>query len=342
MDKRIVFAVAGSGKTSLIIKNLSLEKTALILTYTNANIINLRTKIIDKFGFFPDNIKLFPYFKFLYSFCFKPLLSYKYKTRGICFEPNRSMFLKMDNPKYFIDPYQRLYSNRIAKFLKNEGVIDEVNEHIEKYFEELYIDEIQDFGGNDFNFIESITKASVKILFVGDFFQYTYDTSRDGSINGSLHDDYDIYKSRFEKLGLIVDTETLDKSWRCSTNVCKFVTTKLDINIFSKEIREDTNIIILDNEDDADKIIKNKNIVKLFNSAHYKYDCYSNNWGATKGEDHYQDVCIVLTEKANKLLIKNQLNQLPPMSKNKLYVACTRAKGDLYILPPKFIKKYKI
>ena len=341
MDKRIVFAVAGSGKTSLIIENLSLEKRALILTYTNANINNLRRKIIKKFGFFPENIRLFPYFKFLYSFCFKPLLSNKYKIRGINFEPNFNMFAPIRNDNHFIDSFERLYSNRIAKLFVKENILDEINERIEKYFDELYIDEIQDFGGNDFNFIESISKANINILFVGDFFQYTFDTSRDGNINGNLHNDYNVYRRRFELMGLNVDTETLDKSWRCSPNVCDFVTTKLGIRIASKNTRGNTSVTFLNSQDEADEIICNNEVVKLFYSSHFKFNCYSNNWGATKGEDHYQDICVVLTDKARKLLEKNQLNQLPPTSKNKLYVACTRAKGDLYIIPPKLIAKHK-
>lgn len=35
-------------------------------------------------------------------------------------------------------------------------------------------------------------------------------------------------------------------------------------------------------------------IVKLFLSEHYKYGCYSENWGANKGIDHFNDVCVVM------------------------------------------------
>lgn len=88
--------------------------------------------------------------------------------------------------------------------------------------------------------------------------------------------------------------------------------------------------------------MNNNEIVKLLFSMHFKYNGYSNNWGATKGEDHYQDVFVILTGTAHKLLLKGQLNQLAPMSQNKLYAACTRAKGNLYISSSEFAKKYKI
>ena len=46
-------------------------------------------------------------------------------------------------------------------------------------------------------------------LLVGDFFQHTFDTSRDGIVNKSIHNDFDIYKNLFKKMGLNVDTHSL-------------------------------------------------------------------------------------------------------------------------------------
>lgn len=40
------------------------------------------------------------------------------------------------------------------------------------------------------------------------------------------------------------------------------------------------------------------NVVKLFYEQHYS--CYSKNWGVSKGQDHYVDVCVVLNVKAWK------------------------------------------
>ena len=78
MDKKVIFAVAGSGKTTYILNQLSLENRSIIITYTNNNIKNLKNGIIEKFGFFPDNITLLPYFSFLYSSCYKLLPENKY------------------------------------------------------------------------------------------------------------------------------------------------------------------------------------------------------------------------------------------------------------------------
>ena len=154
MDKRVIFAVAGSGKTTYIVNKLNLKDRALIVTYTNNNVENLRTRIIQKFGYFPRNIKLLSYFSFIHSFCFKPFLVDEYRTKGLYYLPNGNRFAK--NEDRYITKGSRLYSNRIAKFLEEKGVLADINERIEKYYQSLYIDEIQDFGGHDFNFLKSL------------------------------------------------------------------------------------------------------------------------------------------------------------------------------------------
>jgi len=45
MDKRIILAVAGSGKTTHIVNSLSTNKRSLIITYTISNLENLSKKI---------------------------------------------------------------------------------------------------------------------------------------------------------------------------------------------------------------------------------------------------------------------------------------------------------
>ncbi len=340
MDKRVIFAVAGSGKTTYILSQLSLEKRSIVITYTNNNIKNLKNGIIEKFGFFPNNITLLPYFSFIYSFCYKPFLSYKYKTKGINYKPNPNRFAKQSDLDYYIDSNKRIYSNRISKILEKTGEISNVNSRLEKYFDCLFIDEIQDFAGNDFNFLKTITKANIDILFVGDFYQHTFDTSRDGIINKNLHNNLDDYKSKFGDMGLEIDITTLSNSYRCSPSVCEFITNNLKIEINSHK-QEKTEVRLVDNEDEAIVIYKNKKVVKLFYQEHYKYDCLSRNWGDSKGENHYNDICVVLNKKTMSSYNKNRLDELPSQTKNKLYVACSRANNNIYFVNDEYYKKFK-
>ena len=338
MDKRVVFAVAGSGKTTMIINHLDITKRSLIITYTRNNYQNLREGILKKWGYIPENIKIFTYFSFVHSFCYKPFLSYTFKTKGLNYNPNLNRFAKGN--KQYIDQYNRLYSNRITKFITNNGVISLIIERLEKYFDSMYIDEVQDFGGNDFNFLKNIIPSNINMLFVGDFYQHTFDTSRDGAVNKNLHKNLDSYLKEFEQLGVLVDTESLIKSYRCCPKVCDFVSENLLIPIESHN-QEGTDILYINSKEEAHKIFNENSIVKLFYREHYKYNCYSRNWGDCKGEDKYENVCVVLNKTTDLLYRKNKLNKLATMSKNKLYVAITRTRRQLYFIPYNLIDEFK-
>lgn len=125
---------------------------------------------------------------------------------------------------------------------------------------------------------------------------------------------------------------------------------------FEIEFKPDLNIRIGDNESgkgtilsaidivlrgsrsklEAMNIFKDNQVVKLFYQEHYKYNCFSRNWGDSKGENHYKDICVVL----NKTTLKSYtaLENLKPQTKNKLYVACSRANNCLYFVSDEFYK----
>lgn len=342
MDKTIILAVAGSGKTSFIIDSLNLEKRFLLITYTINNTRNLKESIIKKFGYFPENIDLYSYYPFLFSFCVKPFLGYRVRPSGIFWDipPQFTNRLKRTDKKYYITKDRRLYHNRLAKLLEIYEVLPDINQRLEKYYDCLYIDEVQDFAGHDFNLLKSIANANIELKLVGDFFQHTFDTSRDGNTNSTLHADYDKYQARFGKMGISIDTEYLDKSYRCSPATCEFITNNLGVNIYSHKDTE-TIVKFIDSEEEADSIYENDSIVKLFYRESYKYKCYSRNWGDCKGENCYEDVCVVINPTTLKHFKNDTLHELKPVSKNKLYVACSRAKGNLYFVPEKLIKKNK-
>lgn len=164
MDKRVVFAVAGSGKTSSIIDRVEEDSRCLIVTYTDNNTKHLRNRIIQKLGKLPAGVRVYSYFTFLYSFCYRPLCGYELKTKGINFNyplPMNSQRSAKDTRKHYFDKSDRLFASRIAKLLIEFGVVPEVIERIETFFDLVCIDEVQDFAANDFNFICALAKVNV-------------------------------------------------------------------------------------------------------------------------------------------------------------------------------------
>ncbi|SDC56792.1 hypothetical protein SAMN05216323_103720 [Williamwhitmania taraxaci] len=138
-------------------------------------------------------------------------------------------------------------------------------------------------------------------------------------------------------MGVKLDLTKLSKSYRCSSTVCKFIKDNLKINIESHRV-EVTEIKLIDNTEEALTIFNNPNIVKLFYREHYKFNCFSRNWGDSKGEDKYFDVCTVVNKTTMEHLEKNKLDQLAPTTKNKLYVALSRTRNNLYLIPDTLLK----
>lgn len=334
MDKRVIFAVAGSGKTTTIVQSLSREKRSLIITYTIANYENLCRKISEKFhGEWPENIHVMRYFTFLYSFCYRPFLSDEVRAKGLFYKPNPNMKIKNTQAAYYITTNRYLYSNRLALLIENFAGIDSIRDRLEKYFDELIIDEIQDIAGRDFNFLEKLMTANLSMLFVGDFYQHTFDTSRDGNVNKSLFDNKSIYESRFIAQGVTCDTQSLSNSWRCSPSICSFITDKLGIEIYSnRQETGATDIVYVSDKQTIDRLMADSSIIKLHYQNSSQYGSGHKNWGETKGEDHYQDVCVLLNKTTAKSYAQNKLKDLSPSTRNKLYVAITRAHGKVYLV----------
>lgn len=342
MDKKLILAVAGSGKTSYILDQLNLDRRYLVITYTISNTKNIRNRITNRFGYFPSNISLYSYYPFLYSLCFKPFLAYKSKATGIHWDkpPDWTRGLHVDSKKRYFTNKNKLYHNRIAKYLEVKGVLEDVNARLEKHFDCLLIDEVQDLAGHDFNFLKSIATANIDIIAVGDFFQHTFDTSRDGNVNKNLHDDISRYTKKFETMGFDIDSISLDKSYRCSPTVCSYISDNIGIEI-SSHCADHTNVRIVQDREEAEQIFNDSEIVKLFYQEHYKYNCRSRNWGECKGEDEYKDVCVVINPATQKILDQGTPENFSPTTRNKFYVACSRTRGDLYLVSQVLVRHMK-
>jgi len=205
------------------------------------------------------------------------------------------------------------------------------------FFDHFYYDEFQDLGGHDFNFITQIAQAKINCVFVGDFFQNTYVTSYDGRVNGTLYNNLEDYCNKIATNNIEIDTTTLNNSYRCSPTICAFVTQNFGITINSHR-QDETMIIPIPDKETALKIICDKSIVKLVYDKSNEREYFSKNWGDCKGEDDYQDTCIILNKITANIFAKAKFSELAPRTKNKLYVAFTRTRGNCYIIAETIIK----
>ena len=330
--KRAILAVAGSGKTTLLVNSVSLDKRCLLLAYTDNNADNLRTAIIQKFGCVPDNVMVSTWFSFVLNFLVKP-----FRVENC---PSiRWMFFPKSNevPRYargiarFVSKEGGIYHCRSFEFVKKYIGEKKVLNRIGRFFDEVFIDEAQDFGGYDFDFIEMLGKADFSVTLAGDFFQHTYDTSNDGNKNRSLHSGLEQYRKQVGKYYKL-DEISLAESHRCPPEVCQFISEKLGISIKSACSACGSRPILLESKTAADAVVANDSIQKLFYNNAHKYNCKALNWGACKGLS-FEGVCVVLNKKTHKLYKQDRLLELEPITKNKFYVACSRTRGQLIFVP---------
>jgi DNA helicase-2/ATP-dependent DNA helicase PcrA len=338
-NRRLILAVAGSGKTKYLIDHLNLDKRFLIVTYTNTSLDLIKSRILKKFGYLPQNIKTQTYFEFIYGFCIKPFVLFKYKLKGIYWEPapEFTTYLAYTNHNKYLTKNRFLYHNRLGKFVEFENIIDDIKERLEKFYDHFFFDEFQDLGGHDFNFITNIAQANIDFLFVGDFFQNTYVTSYDGKVNGSLYSDISDYCSKLKANKVQIDTVTLGNSYRCSPTICSFISKNLGIVIDSNR-KDETSITKIVDRENALKIIKDNSIIKLVYDKSNERNYFAKNWGECKGEDDYNDTCIILNKTTAKIFLKEKFNELKPRTKNKLYVALTRTRGNCYLIEDELIQ----
>ena len=116
MDKKLVLAVAGSGKTTEIINKVNYDDKTIIITYTENNYNNIRNKIIKKYNEIPPNVRIYTYFSFLYRFCFLPLKK-NLDVKSIVLGPTTSIMYKINNIYRFQCIIKYKFDNNLDKVL---------------------------------------------------------------------------------------------------------------------------------------------------------------------------------------------------------------------------------
>ena len=149
---------------------------------------------------------------------------------------------------------------------------------------------------------------------------------------------YDDFVAELQKAGFEVDLTTLDKSRRCSAEVCAYVSEKLRISITSNG---DHGGAVKWIDDDPSSVLDDDRIIKLVFREAGKYSFPALNWSYSKG-DTVDSACVILTDGLDNLdSDKFNPDGVKPSTLNKLYVAMTRSQGDLYLIKASTFKKFQ-
>lgn len=362
MDKKLILAVAGSGKTYLICNSINSEKRNLILAFTHENIKNIHHELLKRFGAIPENTIVSTFHGFLFGNCIQPyhnmicgLYGVKpFSCEGVMFfSPPKPMngakynvaYVKDNRLKHYI-PRKKYYCSLMAKLiLKNSRtLLMAVLNRINKFYDAIFIDECQDYRNDEYELLSAITQGfDGDIFLVGDYYQHSVSGNNNtGKPFGTAKKPktYQEYKKIIERFGVTIDETQLCKSRRCSKPVCDFVKNKLGIKIESYDDHAGE-VTMVSKVAEAEHILSDDSICKLLlrDSGKYRFKCF--NWSYSKG-DTYEKTCVILTGDTSNLMDNSfRCDCIAPITRNKLYVALTRSRTDVYLIPKNVFDKVK-
>jgi len=362
MDKKLVMAVAGSGKTYLICNSIDPEKRNLILAFTHENIKNIHHELLERFVTIPENTIVSTFHSFIFGDCIQPyhrLICSLYgvppfSCEGVMFlPPPKPMngtkynvtYVKDNRLKHYI-PRKKYYCSLMAKLvLKNSGtLLPAALNRTNKFYDAIFVDEYQDYRNEEYELLSAIIQGfGGDVFLVGDYYQHSVSGDNNtGKPFGTVKKPktYQEYKKAIEGLGVTIDETELCKSRRCSKPVCDFVKYKMGIEIESYD-EHTGEVTTVSDVAEAERILCDDSICKLLlrDSGKYRFTCF--NWSYSKG-DTYEKACVILTGDTSNLMEDGfRYDRIAPITRNKLYVALTRSRTDVYLMPKNIFDQVK-
>lgn len=364
MTSKLLIASAGAGKSQLIVqealKRAESGNRVLVLTYTINNQIEL-VRIISRIKKIqPNNIIVKGWFSFLledmvrpYQRCIVPerisniILNSADPHLGIAKNGKRFYIQgrgeKINgklNPLHFVTKEDnRAHTHYLAKLAAtiHKQTSGKPMRRLAKIYDAIFIDEIQDLVGWDFDVIHSIFDSGACDLYcVGDFRQTVYQTSESNKKPQTSTEKL----AEFKKMGFTIDNLAI--SWRSIQSICDladrlhekdgfYLPTRSQITTVPQEYADHQGVFAVPTLCVCD-------YVKTFNPVILRWDRRTKielgkcqmvyNFGESKGLS-FDRVLIFPPKKHAQFLSGNTTafdDARTDDSRNKLYVGITRAR----------------
>lgn len=360
MTRKLILAAAGAGKSQLIAeKALAMSasgKMVLILTYTENNQAELLKKICQINRVKPSNIDIKGWFTFLLEDMIRPYQGYIFQDRisGIFLNSSdphkknqrtiRGRSEKQEdgsyNPQYFLTKSDNrahtTYLSKLAIRINKEANAKALN-RISEIYDAIFIDEVQDLVGWDFDVIHAISKINECAFYcVGDFRQTVYLTHLTQKKPKSSSEKIEA----FQTFGF--EIEHRSASWRCVQQICniadfvhadekRYPATISNIATTSDLDSEHLGVFVVSTDLVSEYMRRYRPVVLRFNRIVGQQLCDGRaafNFGESKGLE-FDRTLILPTTKHQKFLSGEKAvfgQDKTPKAKNSLYVAITRAR----------------
>lgn len=185
---RVVIASAGSGKTTRLVEEALAQggRPTLIVTYTNENLRNIRSRLIERAGCVPPKVTVSTWFSFLLLDGARPYQRAVLPGRrveSILFDdlpPGMRWTRKSNKVAYYLTRRGSVYRDRVSELVcdANELSSDRVVDRLGRRYHQVLIDEVQDLAGFDLEVLDLIFRSGARVLCVGDPRQAVLRTNR--------------------------------------------------------------------------------------------------------------------------------------------------------------------
>lgn len=342
-NNKLIIAAAGSGKTTHIVNKALRQKEGriLITTYTEANEIEIRKKIIEKNKCIPENITVQTWFSFLLQHGAKPyqgrLFDKDIKGLVLMNQQSTPFTKESEIEKHYFTDNQNIYSDKLSKFaIKcNESSNSAVINRLSGIYTHIFIDEVQDLAGYDLDFLKLLFASRIETLLVGDPRQGTYSTNN-ASKNKNFQKSRIVNFFEDDSIQIERDETSLIKNHRCIASICDFsnrlfpdlpCTTSGNTNNHP----EHAGVFLVRKRDVPCYLVKFKPAqLRYSRTTPVDENYFVRTFGDSKGLS-FDRVLIYPTTPLIKWLENNQAD-LASTSRSKFYVAITRARYSVGIV----------
>ena len=328
-DNVVIVAAAGAGKTTRIVTR-GIENSServLITTYTNENADQIRSLLITHARRIPENVTVIPWFTFLLQHGVRPYqnqLTAAPRARSIRFQSGGSIYHKKE--KWFTKE-RDIYSNKLAEFAVECNKIGggKVIRRLERIFDTILVDEVQDLAGYDLDFLEMLFDSSINVMLVGDPRQATFTTNYAGRNRkfrrAGITKWFDEMRSKKKAK---MDTDTC--SHRCNQEICDFADSiypKFEKTVSANGERTGHDgIFRIPSSDVKDYLEQYDPVILRFDKRTDTHGLSARNIGLSKGRT-FARVLIFPTKPMKAFLDSG--NPEKAGDRSRLYIAVTRA-----------------
>lgn len=327
-----IIAVAGGRKTQTVIDEALRDPTqrTLVTTYTTENLRQIVARVRLRAGVVPPHVRVAGWFSFLLSDAIRPYQHAVFEeiglVRGLNFEGAPHRFARRGTRSYYLDANRDVYRGGMSDLAcyANDASGGEVIRRLERIFDHVYIDEVQDLVGYDLDFLDLLFRSRIAVTVVGDPRQHTLATNQ-GARN-----------KRYRGAGLVTwlqerreycRREDRTVSARCEQGICDFASALFpDLPPLHAEARQRTGhdgIHLVDPHAVHDYVAQYRPVILRDSRRTNTLGYPAINIGVAKGST-FDRVLIFPTKPMKQYLADGDITKL--RAPERLYVAVTRAR----------------